>query len=47
MEMQHHLEQALKRLRMPGMLYNLDMRAGEAQEHNLGYLEFLRLIIQD
>ena len=47
MEMHHHLERNLKRLRMPGMLYNLENRAQEAQENNLGYLEFLRLLLQD
>jgi DNA replication protein DnaC len=47
MEMHHHLERNLKRLRMPGMLYNLQTRVQEAQENNLGYLEFLRLLLQD
>jgi DNA replication protein DnaC len=47
MEMQHHLQRNLKRLRMPGLLYNLELRAQEARENNLGYLEFLSLLLQD
>jgi DNA replication protein DnaC len=34
-------------LRLPGILDNLDMRIKEANEQNLGYMEFLSLLIQD
>ncbi len=32
---------------MPGMLSTLELRAAEAQQTNLGYLEFLSLLAQD
>lgn len=47
MELKHHLEQNLKRLKMPGIMHNLQLRLEEAQENRLGYLEFLSLLIQD
>jgi DNA replication protein DnaC len=47
MEIKHQIKQTLKRLRMPGIMYNLDMRITEAQENNLGYINFLWLLIQD
>lgn len=47
MEIKHHLEQNLKRLKMPGMTYNLELRLQEARENQLGYLEFMSLLIQD
>jgi DNA replication protein DnaC len=47
MEFRHHLEENLKRLRMPGMSAALDVRAQEAQADSLGYLEFLSLLVQD
>ena len=40
----HHLDQDLKRLRMPGILANYAMRAREAQESDLGYIKFLSLL---
>jgi len=43
----HHLEQTLKRLRLPGIIGSLDMRCREARENDLGYLEFLSFILQD
>ena len=37
----------LRRLRMPGILENLDLRLREAEDGGLGYLDFLILLIQD
>jgi DNA replication protein DnaC len=37
----------LKRLRLPAMADNLDLRAREAEESKLGYLEFAALLVQD
>lgn len=47
MDDRHHLEQQLKRLKMPGLAQTLDLRLSEARESNLGYLEFLSLLIED
>jgi DNA replication protein DnaC len=47
MELKHHLEQTLKRLKMPGIMNNLQLRLQEAQENRLGYLEFLSLLLGD
>jgi DNA replication protein DnaC len=43
----HTVEQHLKRLRMPGMLLNLNERLEQAREGGLGHLEFLSLLVQD
>ena len=45
--MDHHISEELRRLRLPGMLYSLDLRIQEARENSLGYLDFLSLLIQD
>ena len=47
MEIRQHLEKNLKRLKMPGLVYNLELRLQEAADNKLGYLEFLSLLIQD
>ena len=47
MNMTHHVTAHLKRLKMPAVLENLELREREAKEQNLGYLEFLSLLIQD
>jgi len=47
MEQLHHLTESLKRLKLPGMLHHLELRAREAQDHNLGYFEFFSLLVQD
>jgi DNA replication protein DnaC len=47
MEKRHHLEANLKRLKLPGVLMNLDMRAREAVENNLSYVDYLSLVMQD
>jgi len=47
MEIRQHLEKNLKRLKMPGLGYNLELRLQEATDNQLGYLEFLSLLIQD
>lgn len=47
MDTRHHLEQNLRSLRMPGILDNLNTRLSEAREQDIGYLEFLSLLLQD
>ena len=47
MQTKHHLEEDLKRLRLPGLAMNLDLRLKEASESKLGYLDFLTLLVQD
>ena len=47
MEIKHHLEQNLKRLKMPGIVHNLQLRLQETQENRLGYIEFLSLLVGD
>lgn len=47
MQQAHELEQEFKRLRMPGAYQHLEYRLTEARERNLGYLEFLALVLQD
>ena len=42
---QVHLQ--LRSLRMPGIVDNLSVRLAEANEHRLGYLDFLSLLLQD
>jgi DNA replication protein DnaC len=37
----------LKRLKMPGIAINLDIRIKEANDNELGFIEFLHLLIQD
>lgn len=47
MQPQQHLIENLKRLRMPGMIENLDLRIQQADHGAYGYLEFLQLLVQD
>lgn len=47
MEIRHHLQEQLKRLKMPGLCQGLDLRLAEARDQKLGHLEFLSLLIQD
>lgn len=47
MENVHHLKMNLRSLRLPGVLDNLEVRLTEARENQLGYLDFLSLLIQD
>jgi DNA replication protein DnaC len=47
MELRHHLEKNLKRLRMPAVMDNLDLRVQQAEDSRLGYIEFLSLLVQD
>lgn len=47
MDQMHQLAANLKRLRMPGIIESLDIRCREASETDLGYREFLYLVIQD
>ena len=43
----HHLQAKLKRLRLGGMLDTLPVRVDQAQQHQLGHLEFLELMLED
>lgn len=45
--MNHHVHAHLKRLKLPAVMENLETREREAREANLGYVEFLSLLIQD
>jgi DNA replication protein DnaC len=47
MNLDHHLIQQLKLLRLGGMLQTLDLRLDQAQKNSLGYVEFLALLVQD
>ncbi len=47
MNASHILSTRLKALRLSGMLESLDVRLEQARSGNLGYQEFLELIIQD
>lgn len=42
-----NLSNELKRLRLPGMADNLDLRIREAEANKLGYLELVQLLVQD
>jgi DNA replication protein DnaC len=42
-----HLRQALKQLRLSGLLESLEVRLHEAASHHLNHVEFLELILQD
>jgi DNA replication protein DnaC len=41
------LQTALKKLRLSGLLHNLEVRLQEAASHNLNHAEFLELVLQD
>jgi DNA replication protein DnaC len=41
------LQQALKKLRLSGLIQSLDIRLHEAQSHALNHAEFLELVLQD
>jgi DNA replication protein DnaC len=41
------LHQALKKLRLSGLIQSLDVRLHEAQSHALNHAEFLELVLQD
>lgn len=43
----HQLSQQMKALRLGGMLESLELRVKQAQGQNLGYEEFLALMVQD
>lgn len=45
--MQHHLAFKLKTLRLGGVLETLELRAKQASDENLGYLEFMELVVSD
>lgn len=47
MNMIPHVSKNLKRLKLPAFSENLELREREARERNLGYMEFLSLLIQD
>jgi len=45
--MNDSLRTALKKLRLSGLLQNLEVRLHEAASHNLNHAEFLELVLQD
>jgi len=47
MEQMHQLNDKLKKLRIPGMMNNLELRAKEARDNNLGFVEFFSLLVHD
>jgi len=47
MNMNHHVSAHLKRLKLPSVCENLELREREAREQGLGYVEFLSLLMQD
>lgn len=47
MEQMHQLNEKLKKLRLPGMMNALEVRAKEARDNNLGFIEFFSLLVQD
>lgn len=47
MNLDHHLQNQLKTLRLGGVLETLDLRVKQAQKDSLGYLEFFQILLQD
>lgn len=45
--MNDRLRNALRQLRLSGLIQSLDVRLHEAQSHNLNHAEFLELVLQD
>jgi DNA replication protein DnaC len=43
----HQLEAKLKSLKLSGMLSTLDLRLTQAQKDNLGFIQFLELLLED
>ena len=43
----HQLEQKLKTLKLGGMLATMEQRIHQAEDHHLGYLDFLELLVED
>jgi DNA replication protein DnaC len=43
----HHLQTKLKTLRLGGMLDTLELRLAQVQDEQLGYLQFLELLLED
>ena len=42
-----HLQAKLKKLRLGGMLDTLELRLQQAEQHQLGFLPFLELVLED
>ena len=47
MNLDHHLQNQLRTLRLGGVLETLDLRVKQAQQDSLGYLEFFQILLQD
>lgn len=47
MNLDHHLQNQLKTLRLGGVLETLELRVQQARKDSLGYLEFFQLLLQD
>jgi DNA replication protein DnaC len=43
----HHLQSKLKALKLSGMLDTLEHRLSQAQSENLGFLDFLEMLLED
>jgi len=46
MQVDHHLNGQLERLRLGGFLQSLELRVNQAQEQGLDYASFLQLMVQ-
>jgi DNA replication protein DnaC len=47
MNLDHHLKEQLRTLRLSGLLETLDLRLKQAKKDSLSYLEFFQLLVQD
>ncbi len=43
----HYLTNKLKSLKLGGMLDTMEIRLKQAQQENLGYIEFLEFLLED
>lgn len=43
----HQLEAKLRSLKLNGMLDTLNLRLGQAQKDNLGFIHFLEILLED
>ncbi len=47
MDTSHHMKENLRRLKLPGIADSFESRCREAEDNELGYSDFLSLLIQD
>lgn len=43
----HQLENKMRLLRLNGMLDTLELRLSQAQKDNIGFIQFLELLLED